>query len=131
MTKRKINQKIYFNPITKIVSESINESKKEFFIAVPFISSFAKSILNEERLSKIKSKKLLTCFNEFNLNSFDLDTLSFLLANGVEIRFNNEIALGICTLWNGLLCVSGSLCDCESFCFRTEYVSPNYVRACV
>ncbi|MDF1866675.1 MAG: phospholipase D-like domain-containing protein [Saprospiraceae bacterium] len=93
MTKRKINQKIYFNPITKIVSESINESKKEFFIAVPFISSFAKSILNEERLSKIKSKKLLTCFNEFNLNSFDLDTLSFLLANGVEIRFNNEIHL--------------------------------------
>ena len=90
-----MKQKIYFNPITKIFSESIYQSEKEFSIAVPFITNFAKSILSKEKLSKIKSKKLLTCFNEFNLNSFDLDTLSYLLTNGVEIRFNNEIHLKI------------------------------------
>lgn len=90
-----MNQKIYFNPITKLISESIDESGKEFFVAVPFITDFAKKILSKDRLEKIKTKKLLTCFNEFNLNSFDLDTLSYLLANGVEIRFNNDIHLKI------------------------------------
>jgi len=93
--RKKMNQKIYFNPITQIISESISKSVKELSIAVPFISNFAKLILTKERLSKIESKKLLTCFNEFNLNSFDLDTLSYLLANGVEIRFNNDIHLKI------------------------------------
>ena len=88
-----MNQKIYTNPITDIISNAIIETSNELSIAVPFISSFAKSLLSEKNLSNIKSKRLLTCFDEFNLNSFDLDTMTFLISNGVEIRYHNEIHL--------------------------------------
>lgn len=88
-----MNQKIYFNPITNLISKSIEDTNIELLIAVPFISGFAKSILTKERMSKIKQMKLLTCFDDTNLNSFELETLQYFLDNGMEIRYNNDIHL--------------------------------------
>jgi len=88
-----MSQKIYFNPITNLIKNSLDNSENEIIIAVPFITSFAKSILTEERLSRFKTKRILTRFDESNLNTFDLDTFKYLLDNNVEIRFNNDIHL--------------------------------------
>ena len=88
-----MKQEIYYNPINNLISKSVENTKDELLIAVPFLSNYAKSILTENFLSSIKSKKLLTCFNEFNINSFDLDTMKFFLDAGMEIRFNNNIHL--------------------------------------
>jgi hypothetical protein len=90
---KKMKQEIYYNPINNLISKSVENTKDELLIAVPFLSNYAKSILTENFLSSIKSKKLLTCFNEFNINSFDLDTMKFFLDAGMEIRFNNNIHL--------------------------------------
>jgi len=88
-----MNQQILFNPITSKIVEKLNDSRKELCIAVPFISNFAKSILTETTLAKIKNKRILTCFDENNINSFDLETFKYFLKNDIELRYNNAIHL--------------------------------------
>lgn len=86
-------QEIFWNPITKVITKSIQNTTERLFIAVPFLSNFAIPLLSNERVSGIKAKKLLTCFDETNLNSFDLDTMRYLISSGFEIRYHNDIHL--------------------------------------
>lgn len=88
-----MNQKIYRNPITDVIINSLENSQNELLIAVPFIRSFAKSILTEERLARFKIKRILTRFDESDINTFDLHTFKYFLDNDVELRFNNKIHL--------------------------------------
>lgn len=81
------------NPISNTVIDCIRDSKEKLYIAVPFISSFAKKILTEEFLGDIEVKKLVTRFDESNINTFNIPTLQYLLDEGFEILFNNRIHL--------------------------------------
>ena len=100
---------ILLNPITNHVLDSLSKCKEELLIAVPFISRFAKSILTQDDLVKIKSKKLITCFDEHNLNSFELETLKYLIENNVEIIFNNNIHLKLYLFDNEGIITSSNL----------------------
>ncbi|WP_245579286.1 phospholipase D-like domain-containing protein [Algoriphagus mannitolivorans] len=86
-------QEIFWNPITNVITESIKNTKEELSIAVPFLSNYAIPLLSKENVSEIKSKKILTCFDDTNLHSFDLNTMSELIAKGFEMRYHNEIHL--------------------------------------
>lgn len=81
------------NPISVSVKESIVKTKARIAIAVPFISSFARSILDSDLILKIKDKRLITRFDETSISSFDLPTLKYLLASGFRIRYDNNIHL--------------------------------------
>jgi HKD family nuclease len=81
------------NPISEVVKNHIKKSNVRLCIAVPFISSFAKQILDHEYMNDIPVKKLITKFDESNINTFDIPTLQYLLKQGFEIQFNNSIHL--------------------------------------
>jgi hypothetical protein len=81
------------NPITDTVINHVKSSKKMLYIAVPYISSFAKKILARKFIHNIAVKKLVTRFDESNINTFDIPTLQYLLNEGFEILFNNKIHL--------------------------------------
>ena len=88
-----MNQKIISNPISPIIKKVIEKANQRLNIAVPFISSFTRKIVAGNNLESIKNKKILTRFDETNLNSFDLPTLEYLIDHGFEIRYNNNIHL--------------------------------------
>ena len=86
------NEAILTNPITSRISECLAQADSRICIAVPFISSFAKTIVREKDVGKVSDKRLLTRFDETNINSFEIPTLFYLLKDcGFEIRFNNKI----------------------------------------
>jgi len=127
-----MNQKIYLDSITGLIGDSLDNSENELLIAVPFITGFAKSVLTEKRLAKFKSKRILTCFNEFNINSFDLDTLKYFLDNGVEIRFNNKIHLKLYLFDNQGFISSSNLTRSgfESSIEITNSIDDNAIKKC-
>ena len=88
-----MNEKILKNPITNSIKESINTSKKRLNFAVPFLSSFALSIINLQNTQKIIDKRFVTRFDETSLSSFDIPTIKYLLDCGFEIHFDNNIHL--------------------------------------
>jgi hypothetical protein len=88
-----MNEVIIKNPITDVMKEFVSNSNERLFIAVPFISSFAKAVLTEKGIAPIKDLKLVTKFKDDNLLTFDLPTLKYLIEQGFEIRFSNEIHL--------------------------------------
>jgi hypothetical protein len=81
------------NPITNSIKKSIINCSNCLNIAVPFISGFAKCIINNENTENIVHKKIITRFEDSYINSFDLPTLRALLDLGFEIRFDNTIHL--------------------------------------
>ncbi|MEB8434038.1 phospholipase D-like domain-containing protein [Cocleimonas sp. KMM 6892] len=87
------NEKIILNPITNLITEKIENSSNRLLIAVPFISSYARKVLEQEKINNIKDKRLITKFDDSNINTFDIPTLQYLLDNGFEICFNNDIHL--------------------------------------
>jgi len=88
-----MKEQIVENPITGIVKQSIIETKDVLKLAVPFLTSFASSLLEKDITDNINEKKILTRFDETNINSFDLPTLEYMLDNGFEIHFDNNIHL--------------------------------------
>lgn len=88
-----MKEQILLNPISDIVKKRITETKKKLKIAVPFISSFAKKIIDEKKSQGIFDKRLITKFDDRNINTFDLPTLEYLLDCGFEICYNNRIHL--------------------------------------
>ncbi len=88
-----MTEKILKNPITKYIKVSVDSSMNKLNFAVPFISSFALSILHGKNTTNVKSKRLLTRFDDSNINTFDLPTLKTLLDFGFEIQFDNNIHL--------------------------------------
>lgn len=88
-----MNEIIIKNPITAIIKKSIDLNKRKLNLAVPYISSFILTILNETTTRNIKEKRLITKFDDSSLNSFDIPTLRKILDLGFEIRFDNKIHL--------------------------------------
>lgn len=88
-----MTESIIKNPISSSIIESIVRTKGKIAIAVPFISSFARSILDSDMILKIKDKRLITRFDETSISSFDLPTLKYLLSSGFRIRYDNSIHL--------------------------------------
>lgn len=85
--------RILLNPITNHLTTSLDNCRQELLIAVPFMSSFAKTILTEKRLTNIRVKRIITRFDSSSIHTFDLDTMQYLLKHDVEIYFNNDIHL--------------------------------------
>lgn len=83
------------NPITKSIEEAISSTKERLSIAVPFITNFASKVLREDNCRGISDKKLITRFDEFNINSFNVPALQRLLDLGFQISFNNDIHLKV------------------------------------
>jgi hypothetical protein len=81
---------ILTNPISEVVKKSYDRSIENISIAVPFISSFSKTIVSG---NSNPTKRLITRFDETNIHSFDLPSLKYLIENDFDIRFNNNIHL--------------------------------------
>lgn len=88
-----MNETIIKNPLTDWIKNSILNSKDRLNFAVPFLSSFAISLLDKQSICEIANKRLVTRFDESSLTSFDLPTLKTLLDLGFEIQFDNTIHL--------------------------------------
>jgi hypothetical protein len=88
-----MNSKVLKNPITFSVKSSVDKSSNCVNIAVPFISSFARTILNQENTQAIIDKRIITRFDDSFINSFDLPTLKNLLNIGFIIKYDNNIHL--------------------------------------
>lgn len=88
-----MNEKIIKKPLTDTIKYSIENCKERLYFAVPYLSSFAITLLNKHKISKIKDKRLITCFEDSSLFTFDLPTLEKLLDFGFTIQFDNSIHL--------------------------------------
>ncbi|WP_053404270.1 phospholipase D family protein [Persicobacter sp. CCB-QB2] len=88
-----MNEIIIENPITDWLKTSINNSKERLNFAVPFLSTFANTVLNTENTDSIIDKRIVTRFDESSLSSFDLPILKELLDLGFLIKYNNTIHL--------------------------------------
>lgn len=99
------------NPITGRVRELIeyNDRELNFSIAVPFISDFARKFFIKEYFKKAGKKRLITRFDPTNINSFDLPTFKYLIDNGVEIVFNNNIHLKLYIINGNSIVTSSNL----------------------
>ena len=84
---------IIVNPFTDLFINSVNNSNGKLKIAVPYISSFARKIFGRSIIKKVSDKRIITKFDESNLNTFDLPTLEYLIDSGFEIIYNNNIHL--------------------------------------
>jgi len=81
------------NPIKEDFKKNLKESKKILYLASPFITDFAIRLIDENLVSQIGDKKLLTRFDPKNITSFNLPVLKKFLNYGFKIRFNNDIHL--------------------------------------
>lgn len=97
------------NPLTDCIRGSIEKSKERLNLAFPFISSFAKKILNEQTTCGIADKRIITRFDDSSLSSFDLSTLKNLLDLGFTIQFNNSIHLKLYIADNEVYITSSNL----------------------
>ncbi len=88
-----MKEQILKNPIFQVVNESVRNTRNQLLLAVPFITSYARKILNFESINSIHDKKCITRFDDSNLMSFDIPTLEYLLDIGFEIRYDNDIHL--------------------------------------
>lgn len=88
-----MNEKILKNPISNSIMNSFIVCTKKLNIAVPFLSSFVRTIFKEKNFNEIEDKRLITRFDEASINSFDIPTLRYLLECGFDIQFDNNIHL--------------------------------------
>lgn len=88
-----MNEKILKNPITEHIQNAVNKSKSKLNFAVPFLNSFALTVLNQNSLKHISDKRLITRFDSSCLVSFDIPVLEKLIELGFKIRYNNDIHL--------------------------------------
>lgn len=88
-----MNEVILKNPITNDIKEAVSKSRHKLNFAVPFLNSFALSILNADSARHIKDKRLITRFDPSCLISFDVPVLEKLKKLGFKIRYDNEIHL--------------------------------------
>lgn len=102
-------EKIICNPISDLITEQLEDANDKLLIAVPFISSFAMKILKRDNITNIINKRLITKFDESNINTFDIPTLQYLLNNGFKICFNNKIHLKHYIIDNSAFITSSNL----------------------
>jgi len=104
-----MTEKIFLNPITETLRKSITESENRLNLAVPFISGFAKKIISDKTLNNTINKRLITRFDETNINTFNLPTLEYLIDKGFEICYNNKIHLKLYITDNDAFVTSSNL----------------------
>tara|TARA_R110000751_G_scaffold190314_1_gene296133 strand:+ start:83 stop:1411 length:1329 start_codon:yes stop_codon:yes gene_type:complete len=104
-----MTEKIFINPITETLKKSITESKNRLNFAVPFISGFAKKIISDKTHNNTTNKRLITRFDESNINTFNLPTLEYLIDKGFEICYNNRIHLKLYITDNDAFVTSSNL----------------------
>lgn len=104
-----MNEQIILNPISDLIKNCVTETVSKLKIAVPFINSFAKKIINEKNTQSIQDKRLVTKFDERNINTFDLPTLEYLLDCGFKICYNNKIHLKLYITDNNTFVTSSNL----------------------
>lgn len=104
-----MTEKIFLNPITDTLKNSITLSKNRLNLAVPFISGFAKKILSDKTITTTTNKRLITRFDETNINTFNLPTLQYLIDKGFEICYNNKIHLKLYITDNDVFITSSNL----------------------
>lgn len=104
-----MKEKIMLNPISDVIKSSMDEANEKVKIAVPFISSFAKNIIDKKNIRNVQDKRLVTRFDERNLNTFDLPTLAYLLDCGFKICYNNNIHLKLYITDNKTFITSSNL----------------------
>jgi len=104
-----MNETIIKNPLTNWIRISIINSKERLNFAVPFLSSFAISLMDKKVLSEIEDKRLVTRFDDSNLNSFDLPVLKTLLNLGFDIQYDNTIHLKLYIIDNETFVTSSNL----------------------
>lgn len=80
-------------PLTNWMRESIIKSKERLNFAVPFLTSFANTLLDKQTTCDILDKRIVIRFDDSSLASFDLPTLKALLQLGFTIQFDNYIHL--------------------------------------
>lgn len=85
--------KVIKNPITNSIKNSIDKNNNCLNFAVPFISSFFCTILNQNNTKNITDKRIITRFDDSYINSFDLPSLQALIDLGFVIKFDNNIHL--------------------------------------
>ena len=90
---RTMNETIIKNPLTDWIRDSIINSKERLNFAVPFLSSFANTLLDKQTTYEIVDKRIITRFDDSSLTSFDLPTLKTLLDLEFTIQFDNSIHL--------------------------------------
>lgn len=104
-----MKEQIIQNPISDLIKNCVTETKNKLKIAVPFISSFARKIIDEKDVQNIQDKRLVTKFDERNINTFDLPTLEYLLDCGFDICYNNNIHLKLYITDNNTFVTSSNL----------------------
>ena len=93
LEKENMNRTVIKNPITNSIKNSVDSSSNCLNIAVPFISSFVRKILNQENTKNINDKRIITRFDDSYINSFDLPSLQVLIDLGFIVKFDNTIHL--------------------------------------
>ena len=88
-----MNEIILKNPITDRIQNAVNTSRNKLNFAVPFLNSFAYTVLNAASLKDITDKRLITRFDPSCLISFDIPVLYRLLELGFKIQYDNNIHL--------------------------------------
>ena len=104
-----MNEEILQNPISQKIKTSLDKCKVKLNIAVPFISSYVRTILKKEKLNTLSDKRIVTRFDESSINSFDIPSLNYLLECGFDIRFNNKIHLKLYIADNCIFVTSSNL----------------------
>lgn len=88
-----MNELILKNPITSPIKLAVNKSVNRLNFAVPFLNSFALTLLDKKNVKNITDKRLITRFDSSCLITFDIPVLEKLLELGFKIRFDNNIHL--------------------------------------
>ncbi len=104
-----MTETIFLNPISDTLKKSISLSEKRLNLAVPFISGFAKTIFSDKTLNNPSDKRLITRFDDTNINTFNLPTLKYLIDKGFEICYNNKIHLKLYITDNDAFITSSNL----------------------
>ena len=91
--KENMNSTVIKNPITNSIKNLVESSSNCLNIAVPFIFSFVRKILNQENTKNINDKRIITRFDDSYINSFDLPSLQALIDLGFIFKFDNSIHL--------------------------------------
>ncbi|NVK08072.1 MAG: hypothetical protein HWD89_03400 [Tenacibaculum sp.] len=89
----KQEEEILENPITSHFKKSIKNSNRKILLAVPFISEFVKELFSSELIDDVEDKRIITRFDDRNINTFNIPALSYLLDCGFKILINNNIHL--------------------------------------
>lgn len=106
-----MDELILKNPISNRIKKQIAISNSRLNIAVPFLSSYALSIIDNTISERIPDKRLITRFDESNIISFELPTLKSLLNLGFQIRYDNTIHLKLYIIDNEAVITSSNLTE--------------------